>query len=223
MKTIIVKLLIVWLSLSCIHTTSSQDLLSNGNIHYKMDVIGSTDPNVQQMFKEAKMEVGFLDGKSRFELQMPMVRTRGFTTGDSLILLMDMMGTKMMMTVGNEYSPTQRISDEEYEVISTKETKKIAGYSSKKYIVKMKDGQSFVVYTTEQLPIKAGTIMPYGKIKGAPLEYEVSQGPYKMRVTADSITFGTESKEKHTADTAGYMKMSPDQMKGLMQLNSPGK
>src|SRR5688500_4028633 len=79
--------------------TTAQTATDNGSIRYKVELAGIDDPQVASMFKDANMELGFMDGKYRMDMNMPMNRTRSFTVGDSVLILMEMMGNKMLMTV----------------------------------------------------------------------------------------------------------------------------
>ena len=194
----------------------AQTLTDNGSVTYKVELHGIDDPQVQQMFKDAKMELGFLDGQYRMDMNMPMNRTRSFTVGDSVLLLMEMMGNKMMMTIPKDKANSNKLEETFYDVTETKDSKKIAGYNAKKYVVKTKDNQTFTVYATDELPVKLAELSPYTKIKGAPLEYDMSQGPYKMKMTATDVKLGGETKDQYAYETAGYTRMTMEQMMRMM-------
>jgi hypothetical protein len=149
-------------------------------------------------------------------MNMPMTSTRSYSVGDSVFTLMEMMGNKMLMAVPKEAANSRKLDESSYDVTATHESKKIAGYTAMKYIVKTKDDKSFTVYATDKLPIKLAEYSPYTKIKGAPLEYEMSQGPYNMKMTATDVKFGNETKDKYAYTTEGYTRMTMDQMKRMM-------
>jgi hypothetical protein len=195
---------------------AQKPITDNGAIVYKVELSGIDDPQVQQMFKDAKMELGFLNDQFRMDMNMPMNRTQSFTAGDSVLILMEMMGNKMLMTVPKDAANSRKLDESSYEITETKDTKTIAGYKTKKHIVKTKDNQTFTVYATDELPMTLGEMSPYTKIKGAPLEYDMAQGPYKMKVTATEVKLGSETKEQYTYDTTGYTRMTMDQMMRMM-------
>jgi hypothetical protein len=210
-KLLLLLTLVVLASLA-----KAQTLTDNGKIKYKIDLTGVDDPQVAAMFKDASMEIGFLNGRYRMDMSMPMVRTRSFSVGDSSVVLMDMMGNKMMMMMSRDEVNSRKLDESSYDVKETKEMKTIAGYKAKKYNIKTKDGKEFTVYATEELPIKLAEYSPYTKVKGAPLEYEMSQGPYKMLVTAQEVKAGTESDASFKYDDAGYTRTTAEQMMRMM-------
>lgn len=194
----------------------AQTVSDNGSIKYKMELSGVDEPQVQQMFKDARMEIGFMKGQYRMDMSMPMGSTRGYSVGDSMVMLMDMVGNKMMMTVPKDKANSQKLDETFYDVTETKETKKIAGYTATKYNVKTKDNQTFTVYATDKLPIVLADFSPYTKIKGAPVEYDMSQGPYRIKMTATEVTAGGETAAKYKFDSTGYKRMDMEQMKGMI-------
>ena len=210
------KLLLLFVATACVASLQAQTLTDNGMIKYKIELTGVDDPQVAAMFKDAAMEIGFLNGRYRMDMSMPMVRTRSYSMGDSSLVLMDMMGNKMKMKMSKGEVNSRKLDESTYDVKETKETKTIAGYSAKKYNVKTKDGKEFTVYATNELPVKLAEYSPYTKIKGAPLEYEMSQGPYKMRVTAQEVKTGSESDASFSYDDSGYTATTADQMMKMM-------
>jgi len=120
-----------------------------------------------------------------------------------------------MMTVPNDEVNSRKLNEKEYEVTETKDSKTIAGYKARKYNVKTKSGETFAVYASDALPMKLANYSPYSKIKGTPLEYEMSQGPYKMKVTAQAVNMGSETEASYRYDETGYTRMTIDQMKQM--------
>ena len=55
----------------------------------------------------------------------------------------------------------------------------------------------------------------FKNLKGAPLEFEMAQGPYKMKFKATTVTTSGVSDSKFVVNTDGYTKKSLEDMKKM--------
>ena len=136
------------------------------------------------------------------------------TKAKKTVLLMNMMGKKMAITMTDDgkEKPTPKI-------IYSKETKTIAGYECKKatYITKDEAGedQELEVFYTEEIPSEANDKLP--GLKGYPLEYAVNAQGMLMTLAAKSVSKEKVSKKLFEIPE-GYEEMSmEDFMKSMGQ------
>ena len=107
------------------------------------------------------------------------------TKAKTTVLLMNMMGKKMAITMNDDgkEKPTPTI-------VYSKETKKIAGYECKKAIYTTKDEageeQDLEVFYTEEIPSEANDKLP--GLKGYPLEYSINAQGMLMTLAAKSVS-----------------------------------
>ena len=137
------------------------------------------------------------------------------------VTLMDMMGQKFAMKMTAEDLEKEMKETPEPTVVSTTETKEIAGYTCKKAIVKMKEKGSeteteLVVFYTEDLAsAKMNELNPlYKDIPGTMLEYAMNEKGMNMLLTAISV-----EKEK-IADSEfetpeGYKEVTQSELKSM--------
>ena len=137
------------------------------------------------------------------------------------VTLMDMMGQKFAMKMTAEDLEKEMKETPVPTVVSTTETKEIAGYTCKKAIVKMKEKGSeteteLVVFYTEDLAsAKMNELNPlYKDIPGTMLEYAMNEKGMNMLLTAISV-----EKEK-IADSEfetpeGYKEVTQSELKSM--------
>lgn len=123
-------------------------------------------------------------------------------------VLMDMMGQKIAMKVDNtpedEETPLPAVT-------KTTETKKVAGYTCTKYLVKM-EGMDTEVWATADLKGKVDSKSHLDGVDGFPLEYVTTTDEMKMLLTATSVTKkAIESSVFEIPE--GYMIMTEEELK----------
>jgi len=136
------------------------------------------------------------------------------TKAKTSVLLMNMMGKKMAITMADDGKdkPTPKIAYSD-------ETKKIAGYDCKKAIYTTKDAegedQEMEVYYTEDIPSEANDKLP--GLKGYPLEYTINSSGMLMTLTAKTVSKEKVSKKLFLIPD-GYEEMTmEDFMKSMGQ------
>jgi GLPGLI family protein len=173
------------------------------------------------MPKTLKMKIK--SNMSRTEMNMGMGTTVVIFNSEtrSGVTLMDFMGQKLAMKMTPEDLDKEMKETPEVNVVTTSETKEIAGYVCKKAILKMKEKGSetetelFVYYTEEIASAKMNEVNPlYKDIPGTMLEYTINEKGMNMQLTAISV-----EKEK-IADTEfetpeGFKEVTQDELKSM--------
>jgi GLPGLI family protein len=195
--------------------------VKEGSITYEVNVDG-LPPEQAAMLSGMEMKAFFKTGKSRMELSSAFFNQISVNDGKKTTVLMDQMGQKFYYEITEEEAKKQESKGKDPVIEYKDETKKIAGYDCKKALIKNKDekGEETVttVWYTEQLPYtnqgsgRTGKSMFKG-LKGAPLEFEVTQGPLKMKFTATEVSKAAVPDSKFVANTDGYVKKSLDDLK----------
>ncbi len=105
----------------------------------------------------------------------------------------DMMGNKIAIKKNYAQDEKNKPTLDNFDLQSTNETKTISGYKCTKYIIKAKkeDKNSFTteVWVTTEIISNANIIGEswVEKIKGFPMEYEINQDSFKLRITTKTI------------------------------------
>lgn len=145
------------------------------------------DPASKSLLANAEMIIYIKNEKSRMDMDLGMMKNS--TISDSkkktAVALMDIMGQKMAMKVGEE--EIEKKEEKEPKITYLDETKEIAGYKCKKAIITTgESGESITVYYTEEIPVTQYNTQIKG-IKGYPLEYETNQSGLKVLISAKSV------------------------------------
>lgn len=119
-------------------------------------------------------------------------------------ILMDMIGQKIHIHVSKEEIEAEETNVKTPEVTYVKETKKVAGFTCKKALVKTADGSVLVMWYTDKISVKH---KDFQYLNGFPLEYEISEEGMTMHISASKI----EEKElgnDHFGVPDGYTTMT---------------
>ncbi len=173
------------------------------------------------MMKGMELKTYNKTGKSRQDMSTPFSNTSTFMDekGGSITLI-DAMGQKKFMK--NKAEETKDKAGKEPKITYSAETKTIAGYECKKAVVEFKNEKGEMnkasVWFTEKLAntISGGRYAQFKGIKGAPLEFEMAQGPMKMKIAATAVSTAPIPDSKFTVSTEGYSEMTPEEMKMMM-------
>ena len=211
MKTKLLSLLCLTLLIVGINAQTFEGKLTFG-IDYELPEA----MEAQRSMLPSEMIIYIAKGNVRIE-QKTMMGDQNVITdtkAKKTVLLMNMMGKKMAITMTDDgkEKPTPKI-------IYSKETKTIAGYECKKatYITKDEAGedQELEVFYTEEIPSEANDKLP--GLKGYPLEYAVNAQGMLMTLAAKSVSKEKVSKKLFEIPE-GYEEMSmEDFMKSMGQ------
>lgn len=153
------------------------------------------DPQVAAMMPKT-MKMKIKGESSRMEMSMGMGSTIVVFNGEdkSGFTLMDMMGQKYAMKMTTEEIEKEMEETPDVDVEVTDEIKEIAGYSCKKAVVRLKDGEAkgmeMTVYFTDEL---GSGMMNYNNpiykdVQGVMMEYSIDENDIEMKFTAISVT-----------------------------------
>ena len=210
------KSLLVLFLLIASQSSFAQKVFTEGTLTYKVSVSGVTDPQQQAMLQNMNMSMYVKNGKFATVMDMGMGKTRTVQTADDkFVMLMDMMGQKIKMTMDKkQYESKRKVNDDDYTVTLTEDSKVIAGYNCKKAIIKTKDGKSFYAYFTKDI-VRSGKSDyngPYAKIDGMLMEYTMEQKGNTMTMTCTNVNFDPVSDDVFLVPESGYTEMTFDQI-----------
>ncbi|MBV6645903.1 MAG: DUF4412 domain-containing protein [Cyclobacteriaceae bacterium] len=144
--------------------------------------------------KEMKAMLPEENPKSIFSIKGAKIKTEMDMMGTKMIILSDIetnTSTSYTDVMGQKIKSTMPMEDaDEVDIaLVDGETKKIAGYLCKKAIIKQPDSPDVEVYYSEDLKSSAFSSMQsqFKKLKGIPLEYQLSQQGVTMTYSAKEI------------------------------------
>lgn len=185
-----IKLLIVAFTICMGYTTTinAQKLITQGIATYTVKY--NLPPDQQQLagMLPTEYQMYFKDNFSKFKIDMGMFSSQiihNNITGESLTLTdLPIQGKKVAMKM-----PAVKFEEEDYEIIATKETSKIAGYNCIKYILKTKSSnESGEIWITKDIKIPGSTFTAnLSKIKGVPIKFTSNVQGMDLDMTLKSI------------------------------------
>ncbi len=166
--------------------------LTEGVIIYDLKIDGGEETGLMAAMIPTELVVKFKGTKSRAEFATGMTETIAITDSKddkAAVVLIDMMGSKYAMTFSKEKIDEQRANMPIYDILETKETKIIAGYTCIKAVcVNQKTSEEVIVYYTPEIPYTENTFnAEFKKIKGMPMEYVAKMSNLKMTVTVREV------------------------------------
>lgn len=204
---------------------TAQKVLSEGTIVYVTTVqTGSKEPQLADMFDGVTTTIYLKGSQSRSEMPTPLgstVTLQNATTGAGAVL--KEFGNQKIMV--NMTSADWKEMNKKYDGISFTDdnsapTKNILGYECKKATARLKDGSTFVVYyTTELVTENKDYDYQFKTLRGFPLEYESTAGNYKVRYTADKISFDPVPAQRFDLPKSGFRQMTYEESKSLQRSN----
>ena len=185
------------------------------NITYDMENI---DPQMASYLpKTMKMTVKAPFSKSEVSMGMGSNISIFNTETGTGVSLMDMMGQKLAIQVTEEDIKEEMDSAGDVEVVKLDETKEILGYTCKKAVVKVKEGdQELIVFYTDEL----GTGLEnennplFKDIDGMMLEFSMNQNNMNMHFTAVNVDKRKVS-DKEFETPEGYKEVSREEMQSM--------
>ena len=221
------------LLIATISFASAQTILKEGMIRYEITDVESSDPSTDaqlSMMKGSDMTVYFSADKQRVDMDMMggmMKMTTLYSAKDSnAIMLMEMMGKKMKMTMDPE--KIKQMQGQQSEKMKEKpkvehfkdETKEILGYKCHKVVITMQTDagdMSMTLYVSDQIKMFRSVAQGTEELDlgGSALEYTVNvKNMMKMTYTATKVE--TELKEGALeVDMEGYEEVDPKMLGGM--------
>jgi hypothetical protein len=162
----------------------------------------------------AKVIANMMNGLMKMDVRIDNAQSKG-------IMLMDMMGQKKVIEMGEEDLKKSKAKNQKpTEVVYTKKYKKIAGYKCQEARVTL-DGmdEPAIVYVTDKItPSNVGDVsmMQFTGLKGFPLSWKIEQ--QGMIINMEAVAVSLEKLDKSVFDIAipeGYEKMNIEDLQGL--------
>jgi len=212
------KFIVFLLSLVFVYTSSiSQKTLTEAILMYNMSVeTGSGEPKIADMFDGATTTIYLKGNKSKTELISSLGREA--TIYDAVsgtgVILKDYSGQKLMITLT---ATNWAQNNSKYEGIvfqNTDETQKIAGFTCKKAIAKLKNGESFTVYYTTEVNLANKSYdAQFKTLPGLPVQYEMQTPKLKLKFTLASISYNPIPASEFEIPSSGYRVLTYDETK----------
>lgn len=186
-----------------------QAQVKEGFVKYKTTLANSEAGDLgAAMLGNSSLSIYFKNEKSLTEMSTPLYTIKTLTDSKGTLMLMDGASEKMFTRT----PPETKSKGVDPAITITNEKKKILGYDCVKAIVTAKDKNGNGVTTTLWYTDKIVTSVPLGfvsqevlqKIKGLPLEINLSQGPVQSKVTASEISVKPVPDAVFSLSTAGY-------------------
>jgi len=212
------KIFLTVVAIAGIFAASAQ--INEGTVTYSVTMDG-LPPEQASMMKGMELTMMFKNAKSRAEFSSAMMTTTSVNDDNGSLTLMDGMGQKSFIKMSKADLEKECKKNSEPKITYVDEKKTIAGYECKKALVETKDQkgetQKVTVWYTEKLPNNSsGKMMGQLKgLKGAPLEFEAAQGPYKMKFSATKVSISLVADSNFTLSTDGYTEIKADDLKKM--------
>jgi GLPGLI family protein len=177
---------------------------------------GSGEPKIADMFDGATTTIYLKGNKSKTELVSSLGKEATIydAEGGTGVILKDYSGQKLMITLT---AANWAQNNSKYEGIvfqNTGETQKIAGFTCKKAIAKLKNGESFTVYYTTDVNLANKSYdAQFKTLPGLPVQYEMQTSKLKLKFTLASISYNPISASEFEIPTSGYRVLTYDETK----------
>lgn len=202
---------------------AAQAQIKEGSITYNVEFEG-LPAEAAGMMKGSELKVYFKDSKSRTEFTNAFSSNTTVSDENNTTTLVDAMGQKFFYKMTKAEMEKEQKKNPEPKITYLDEKKTIAGYECKKALIEAKDEkgetQKMDVWYTDK--IRSGTNVGRGSsqfknLKGAPLEFSMNQGQFKMKMTATNVSTSPMPDAKFVANTDGYTEKSYAEMKQMQR------
>lgn len=202
-------------------SAAAQKKMTEGMILYDITISTNSDkPQNAEFFNGATNAVYLKPGKSRTE----MVSSLGTQT-----TIIQHTPSKKNITILKEYGEQKymiNLSAADWADVNAKfekvnfdfdpsAAKVIQGYTVKKAIGTLPDGNSFTVWYTPEITVESQDFQYANRnLPGLALEYETNMGDMKVTYTASKISFGPIPASKFELPKSGFRVMTYQESKG---------
>ncbi|RBL88428.1 DUF4412 domain-containing protein [Chitinophaga flava] len=196
----------------------AQRTISDAKIIYKMDL------PPEQLQTDAMLEgstlTQYMRGQlSRIDMDFNVVKYTYLinTKDETLTTLIDQHGTKYMIRAKKDQYEKELKQYENVQFKDQPETRQIAGYTCRKTIGTLPDGNTFEVYYTPDLvPENRHYNRRFVNLKGIPLEFEIlTKTGSKMRVIATKVELFPIPASYFDVPKTGYKVVSAEELKNM--------
>ncbi|HXB42326.1 MAG TPA: DUF4412 domain-containing protein [Bacteroidia bacterium] len=196
---------------------ATQAQVKEGSITYSVNFEG-LPPEAAGMMKGSELKVYFKDKKSRTEFTSAFSSNTTISDENTATTLVDAMGQKYFYKMTKAEMEKESKKNPDPKITYTEEKKTIAGYECKKAIIETKNEKGEVqkidVWYTDKIQGSgnSGKMGGFKGLKGAPLEFSMNQGQFKMQMSATSVSTSPMPDSKFIASTEGYTEKSYGEM-----------
>jgi GLPGLI family protein len=215
------KLIFSLIAVAGLLTTQAQ--IKEGSITYSVNFEG-LPPEYAGMMKGSELKVYFKDKKSRSEFVNAFSSNTTISDENNTTTLVDAMGQKYFYKMSKADMEKESKKNPEPKITYLEDKKTIAGYECKKAVLETKndkgEAQKMDVWYTDKIQSSSGSGRNQGQfknLKGAPLEFSMNQGQFKMQMTATNVSTSPVADAKFTANTEGYTEKSYAEMKQMQK------
>lgn len=196
----------------------AQNKFSEGTISYDIKInTGSDKPQAADLFDGATSTVYLKGPKSRTEIVSSLGTQATINdAANNLTVILKEYGEQKYLI--NLTPANWRDINKKYENVKFtfyNDTKKVAGYTTKKAIGTLNDGTSFTVwYAPDLVPQNKEFQYINSSLPGLAMEFESSIGSLKVTYTVSKISFSPVPAAKFDLPKAGYRVMTYEESKG---------
>lgn len=202
---------------------ATQAQVKEGSITYSV-IFEGLPPEAAGMMKGSELKVYFKDKKSRSEFTSAFSSNTTISDDNSTTTLVDAMGQKYFYKMSKADMEKENKKTPDPKITYTEEKKTIAGYECKKALIENKSEKGEVqkvdVWYTEKIQSSSSAGKSSGQfkgLKGAPLEFSMNQGQFKMQMSATNVSTSPMADSKFIANTEGYTEKSYAEMKQMQK------
>ncbi|HTE23400.1 hypothetical protein [Flavitalea sp.] len=179
---------------------------------------GSPQPKMADAFDGATTTVYLKGNLSRSEMVSALFSSATIhdsRTG-SAVVLREVSGQKLLIRLSPDNWSQKNKRYDGITFTNTNETKQIAGYNCIKAEAKLSDGSTFIVYyTPEIVPENKDYDYQFKNLNGLPLEYELSQGKFRIKYTVSRINLNPVPASRFDVPKTGYREMTYEESKQM--------
>lgn len=194
----------------------AQKKFTEGTINYDIVINTGTDKPQAADFLDGATSTVYVKGtKSRTEMVSSLGTQATVIDGSSIAVLKEYGDQKYLI----QLTPAEwKEANKKYEGVSfttTNETKTILGYTCKKAIGKLSDGNTFTVWYTPDLVPENNDFQTANKnLPGLAMQYETSMGNLNVVYTVSKISLAPIPASKFDLPKTGYRIMTYAESKG---------
>lgn len=191
---------------------TAQRLVSDAKIVYRMEKAASADPAL-----EGGTFTQYIKGRqSRVDIDFKEVHYSYLidSRNETVVTLIDNHGDKYLIRAGKEEYEKDLKQYAGVQFVDGKETKEIAGYTCRKSIGKLADGQTIeVYYSADLIPENKQYNRRFVNLKGIPLQFEIlNKNGTKMTMIATKVDLFPVPGSYFDIPKSGYKEISREEM-----------
>ncbi|RAI99743.1 GLPGLI family protein [Chitinophaga skermanii] len=216
-KLVLLQSLVVVFFTSLSLHAQAQRTISDAKITYKIE-LPAEQAQMDAMMANSTMVQYIRGDLSRIDMSFNVVNYIYITNAktSTMVTLLDNHGDKYLIRTPKDAFEKEWKTFDNIQFVDQEGTKEIAGYTCKKAIGKMKDGQQFeVYYTTQLVPESRMYNRRFSNLKGLPLEFEIPmKANHKLKVLATKVDLSPVPASVFDIPH-GYREISQDELKKL--------